>query len=179
MESALMMLPPRLCASASASADFPLAVGPAISTTPMFAFAAPFITARHCRAYMRRPLSRTFLDPVQKVLEPGGCGNSAALMTRADSRDRAGPLVKPQSRLRCAKGAGLDERPCPVDHAVVSFKPYGASCLLAQEWNPTRSPIAHVRFLIAQTYIRSGLSRTKLPHAWLRGRRAPRGWDQS
>src|ERR1700731_173304 len=60
----------------------------------------------------------------------------------ADSHDRAGPVVKPKSRLRCAKGAGLDERPCPVDHAVVSFKPYGTSCLLAQEWNPRRSPCA-------------------------------------
>src|ERR1700738_2652077 len=60
----------------------------------------------------------------------------------ADSRDRAGPLVKPQSRLRCAKGAGLDERPCPVDHAVVWFKPSCTSCLLAQEWNPRRSPCA-------------------------------------
>src|SRR6202021_286385 len=37
---------------------------------------------RHARAYMRRPLSRTFWTPSKKVLEPGGCGNSAALMTR-------------------------------------------------------------------------------------------------
>src|SRR6202021_2531896 len=103
MESALMMLPPRLCASASASADFPLAVGPAISTTPMFAFAAPFITARHCRAYMRRPLSRTFLDPVQKVLEPGGCGNSAALMTRQTLPTGQGPLARPTAAAAAAR----------------------------------------------------------------------------
>src|SRR5436190_19244856 len=32
MESALMTTPPHLCASSSASADLPLAVGPAIST---------------------------------------------------------------------------------------------------------------------------------------------------
>src|SRR6516225_2874526 len=32
MESALMTTPPRFCASSSASADLPLAVGPAIST---------------------------------------------------------------------------------------------------------------------------------------------------
>jgi len=32
MESALMMTPPVFCASASARADLPLAVGPAIST---------------------------------------------------------------------------------------------------------------------------------------------------
>src|SRR3984893_8396738 len=32
MESALMMTPPAFCASSSASADLPLAVGPAIST---------------------------------------------------------------------------------------------------------------------------------------------------
>src|ERR1700730_17101238 len=37
MESALMRVPPSLSASASASADFPLAVGPAISTAPMSA----------------------------------------------------------------------------------------------------------------------------------------------
>src|SRR6202047_3019248 len=80
----------------------------------------------------------------------------------ADSRDRAGPLVKPQSRLRCAKGAGLDERPCPVDHAVVSFKPTVPRVC----WH--RSGIqggahAHVRFLIAQTYIRSGFPPYQAP----------------
>src|SRR3954469_1759276 len=32
MESALMTTPPQVCASSSASADLPLAVGPAIST---------------------------------------------------------------------------------------------------------------------------------------------------
>src|ERR1700730_13467209 len=37
MESALMRVPPSLSASASASADFPLAVGPAISTAPISA----------------------------------------------------------------------------------------------------------------------------------------------
>ena len=47
--------------------------------------------APSCAGLYEAPFVKNFLDSVQKVLEPGGCGNSAALMTRhtfATGQDR-------------------------------------------------------------------------------------------
>src|SRR6266480_7503856 len=92
----------------------------------------------------------------------------------ADSHSGAEPLVKPRSRSRCAEGAGLDERLRPADHETVSLSHVCHLVFACGGVNPRLEPIARVRPLVAQTYIRSGLPHTKLPHALLRGRRAPR-----
>src|SRR3984893_2334071 len=120
------------------------------------------ILGRHARAYMRRPLSRTFWTPSKKVLEPGGCGNSAALMTRqtlATGQDR---YSSPKAACGAPRAQGLMNGParsimrsCRLSHTVprVCWHRKGIQ----------GGAHAHVRFHIAQTYIRSGIPLYQAP----------------
>jgi hypothetical protein len=88
-------------------------------------------------------------------------------------------LVKPRSRLRCAEGAGLEEHHQPNDNQRRSsaFSGVLISLLLSAISTMIKSKAeaqAYVRLTPRPTHIRSGLAHTKVPHALLRGRRAPR-----
>jgi len=88
-------------------------------------------------------------------------------------------LVKPRSRSRCAEGAGLEEHHQPNDNQRRSsaFSGVLISLLLSAISTMIKSKAgapSYVRLTPQPTHIRSGLAHTKVPHALLRGRRAPR-----
>src|SRR6195952_5667488 len=74
MESALMTTPPVFCASASASADLPLAVGPAISTALLWnsEFACMSLVATLICNPANPALDSTIVDGAQAVLPSPG-----------------------------------------------------------------------------------------------------------
>src|ERR1700712_1397712 len=75
MESALMMTPPVACANSSASADLPLAVGPAIST-PSLSPASEFTCMSLVATLICNPadpaLDSTIIDGARSVLPSPG-----------------------------------------------------------------------------------------------------------
>src|SRR5437764_9420392 len=66
------------------------------------------------------------------------------------------------------KAQGLMNGSVPADHETVSLSHVCHLVFACGGVNPRLEPIARVRPLVAQTYIRSGLPHTKLPHALLR-----------
>ena len=121
---------------------------------------------------MRRPLSRTFFGLAKKVLR--GDGDSAALMARQTPTAGRSRWSSPVAVRGAPKAQGLMNGSVPADHETVSLSHVCHLVFACGGVNPRLEPIARVRPLVAQTYIRSGLPHTKLPHALLRGRRAPR-----
>ena len=121
---------------------------------------------------MRRPLSRTFFGLAKKVLR--GDGDSAALMARQTPTAGRSRWSSPVAVRGAPKAQGLMNGSAPADHETVSLSHVCHLVFACGGVNPRLEPIARVRPLVAQTYIRSGLPHTKLPHALLRGRRAPR-----
>src|SRR6266576_2682567 len=74
MESVLMMRPPVFCANSSASADLPLAVGPAISTAllKLSEFACMSLVATLIRKPANPALDTTIVDGALAVLPSPG-----------------------------------------------------------------------------------------------------------
>src|SRR5207249_6445330 len=101
-------------------------------------------------------------------------GDSAALMARQTPTAGRSRWSSPVAVRGAPKAQGLMNGSVPADHETVSLSHVCHLVFACGGVNPRLEPIARVRPLVAQTYIRSGLPHTKLPHALLRGRRAPR-----
>src|SRR5450755_936323 len=112
MESALTMTPPVFCASASASADLPLAVGPAISTA-LLSGPSEFTRMSLVATLICNPadpaLDSTVVDGARAILgQPGPAQwlfDEVAVDIPFDSRiDGPGGLRAIEDRLRAARG---------------------------------------------------------------------------